>query len=58
MYYIYDVKYPNRPYEFQDQDKGIQEPAIFDTKDKADKMCEMMNSIAHRSYFAVKEVKR
>lgn len=43
MYYIYDVRKPNEPFMFHDQDAGTQNPAIFDTEEKAMKMCEIMN---------------
>ena len=56
MYYIYEIRYPQEPYVFQDQDKGIVEPAIFDTKEKADEMCKMMNAIAHVSTFKVSKM--
>ena len=53
MYYIYETRHPEEPYMFQDQDRGIVEPAIFDTEEKANKMCEMMNAVAHVSTFKV-----
>lgn len=50
MYYIYDVTKPDLPYEFNDG------PAIFDTMEKASKLCEMMNCVIHDRNFTVREV--
>ena len=50
MYCIYNVKEPDVPYDFDDG------PAIFDTAEKANKMCKMMNVVIHDKNFAVKEM--
>lgn len=53
MYYIYDIRFPSKPYIFEDQDKGTQEPAIFDDKEKAIRMCNMMNAVTSLTTFAI-----
>ena len=56
MYYIYEIRRPREPYMFQDQEQGIQEPAIFKTEEEANMMCEKMNAIAHVSTFKVSKM--
>ena len=58
-YGIFDSR-PNhnlKPFLFQDQDKGTQEYAIFDDKEKAEKMAFMMNSISTLTTYVVKQMK-
>jgi hypothetical protein len=54
MYAIFDTCDLSRPFVFQDQDKGTQEPAIFESQSKADQMAHIMNSVIKDHTFIVK----
>jgi hypothetical protein len=56
MYGIFDTCDLSRPFIFQDQDKGTQEPAIFESRSKADRMAHMMNFVIKDKTFIVKEM--
>ena len=53
-YAIFDTCDLSSPFVFQDQDKGTQEPAIFESQLKADQMAHMMNSVIKDRSFVVK----
>ena len=53
MYYIYEVNQPNEPFIFHDQDKGLDEPAVFKTEAQANAMCKIMNAVVHIKEFKV-----
>ena len=55
-YAIFDTCEPTTPFVFHDQDKGTQEPAIFETRSKADRMAHMMNFVIKDKTFIVKEI--
>lgn len=58
-YGIFDSrpKHNLKPFVFQDEVSGKQEPAVFDDKEKADQMAFMMNSITTLTTYVVKEIK-
>lgn len=45
-----------KPFLFQDMDLSTQEYAIYDDKEKAEKMAEMMNAISSLTTYVVKEM--
>lgn len=45
---MYDIRFQNQPFIFQDQDKGTQEA---DSEEKAMKMCDMLNAVIHSATF-------
>lgn len=53
-YAIFDTCDLHRPFVFQDQDKGTQEPAIFESQSKADQMAHIMNSVIKDRSYVVK----
>lgn len=58
-YGIFDSR-PNhnlRPFLFQDEISGKQEYAVFDDKEKAEKMASMMNAITTLTTYVVKPMK-
>lgn len=55
-YGIFDSR-PNhnlKPFMFQDEVSGEQEPAIFDDKEKAEQMAFMMNFVSDLTTYVVK----
>lgn len=58
-YGIFDSR-PNhnlKPFVFQDEVSYKQEPAVFDDKEKAERMAAMMNAISSITTYVVKEVR-
>lgn len=58
-YGIFDSrpKHNLKPFVFQNEGSFKQEPAIFDSKEKAEQMAEMMNAITSITTYVVKEMK-
>ena len=54
MYAIFDIRYPARPFVFQDETLYKQTPAVFRTKAEAESICSKMNSISTMTTYIVK----
>lgn len=57
-YGIFDSrpKFSNEPFMFLNENDGTYEPAIFDDKEKAEKMTTIMNGVTTVTTFVVKEM--
>ena len=54
MYAIFDVRYPAKPFVFQDEKEYKQIPAVFRSKEEAESICSKMNSITTLTTYIVK----
>ena len=55
MYAIFDIRYPARPFVFQDEKVCKQTPAVFNEKSEAESICAKMNNISTLTTYIVKE---
>ena len=53
---IFDTCDLSSPFVFHDQDKGTHEPAVFESRSKADWMAHIMNSVIKDRTFIVKVI--
>ena len=56
LYAICDKRDLRRPYVFQAQDRGFEEPAIYAKESRAKEMAEKMNSLTSITSFVVREI--